>query len=141
MAGFGDGKRRLSKKLSAIPKEVRRALRAQNGANAEELVQTMKGFSPDGETGALASSVKTKDVSNSRQIAERVSAGGQPTTKAIRDSEKGTSPDYDYALAQEFGTEKAPAHPFFWPAWRLKRRKFKTRMSRAAKKAVQEAVK
>lgn len=140
MVGFSN-KKRLSRKLAAIPVEVRRALRAQNKANAAELVQTIKGFAPDGETGELAGSVGARDISNSRKISQRVTAGGAATTKPVRNSEKGGGPDYDYALAQEYGTEKAPAQPFFWPAWRLKRRRFKSRMTRAAKKAIGGAIK
>lgn len=135
MAGFGDGKRRLSKKMAAIPKEVRRALRAQNKANAGDLVETMKGF-VNVQEGDLVTSIKSKDVSNSREISQRITAGGPTTTKPVRD---GASATYDYALANEFGTEKMPAQPFFWPAWRLKRRAFKNRMSRAAKKAIEGA--
>nr|WP_314437611.1 HK97-gp10 family putative phage morphogenesis protein [uncultured Brevundimonas sp.] len=138
MAGFGDGKRRLSKKMAAVPKEVRKALRAQNKANANELVDTMRGFAPVRD-GALVTSIKGKDVSNSQRISQRVKAGGQQTTKAVRKSAKGTAPDYDYALAVEYGTEDMAAQPFFWPAWRLKRRRFKSRMSRAAKKAIKAA--
>jgi HK97 gp10 family phage protein len=47
----------------------------------------------------------------------------------------------DYAAWVEFGTSKNEAAPFFWPAYRLGRRKYKSRMTRAAKKALQEAVK
>jgi hypothetical protein len=129
-------KKRLSKKLNAIPKEVRRALRAQNGSNAVELVQTMKGFAPGDD--ALTRSIKSRDVSDSRRISERVQAGGPETTRPVREGQSAT---YDYALAQEYSTEKMPAHPFFWPAWRLKRRRFKARMSRAGKKAALGAIK
>lgn len=138
MAGFGAAKKRLSKKMAAVPKEVRKALRAQNRANAEELVQTIKGFIDD-KSGALGSSIKRKDVSNSKRISQRITAGGSTTTKPVRKMKNGASPTYDYALANEFGTENMPAQPFFWPAWRLKRRRFKTRMSREAKKAIKAA--
>jgi HK97 gp10 family phage protein len=129
---------RLQRRLKAIPLAVRRALKAQNAVNAAELVETVKGFMPV-DDGTLRSSVKHQDVSDSTRISQRVSAGGAATTKPVRSSSKGNAPLYDYALAQEYGTEKMPANPAFWPAWRLKRRRFKARMSRAAKKAIQGA--
>jgi len=39
----------------------------------------------------------------------------------------------------EFGTAKADAQPFFWPAFRLLRKRLQNRVNRAAKKAVKEA--
>lgn len=123
MAGFGAAKKRLSKKMAAVPKDVRKALRAQNKANARELVDVMRSLAPL-QDGALVTSIKRKDVSNSTKIAERVSAGNREAF---------------YASWVEFGHGDTPAHPFFWPAYRLKRRAFKSRMSRAAKKAIKAA--
>lgn len=132
---------RLQRKMKAIPVEVRRALKAQNAVNAAEMVETVKGFMGTFKdpTGTLKGSVKHQDVSDSTRISQRVSAGGASTTKPVRNSKKGGAPLYDYAVAQEYGTEGMPANPAFWPAWRLKRRRFKARMSRAAKKAIQGA--
>lgn len=127
---------RLRRRMKAIPSEVRKALKAQNAVNAAELVQTIVGFVPK-DDGALAASVRHQDVSDSTRISQRVESGGAATTRPVRE---GADATYDYALAQEYGTGKMPANPSFWPAWRLKRRRFKTRMSRAAKKAVAAAV-
>jgi len=129
---------RLRRRLKAIPVEVRKAAKAQNRANAEELVETIKRFAPPDESGALRASVKNQDVSTSTRIAQQVRAGGTATTKPVRESAK--APTYDYALAQEYGTAKMPANPFFWPSWRSVRKKLKARMTRAAKKAAREAV-
>lgn len=131
---------RLRRRLKAIPVEVRRALKAQNAKNAAEMVETAKGFAPKDDH-TLANSIRHQDVSDSTRISQRVEAGGKATTKPVRKSEKGGAPMYDYALAQEYGTVDMPAHPYFWPAWRLKRRRFKSRMTRAAKKAVEGAIK
>lgn len=116
---------RLRRKLRAIPVGARKALKAQNAQNAADLVDTMKGFAPVQE-GGLVSSIKHQDVSDSTRISQRVTAGAR---------------DAPYAAWVEFGTSKSEASPFFWPAFRLLRRRMKSRMSRAAKKAVQEAVK
>lgn len=116
---------RLRRRMKSIPVEVRKALKAQSAQNAADLVDTMKGFAPV-QDGALVSSIKHQDVSDSTRISQRVSAGAR---------------DAPYAAWVEFGTSKNAANPFFWPAYRLMKRRMKSRMSRAAKKAVQEAVK
>lgn len=116
---------RLRRKMKAIPLAVRKAAREQLKNNANDLVETMKGFAPV-QDGALVSSIKQQDVSDSTRISRRVSAGSREAL---------------YASWVEFGTSKSAATPFFWPAYRLLRRRMKSRMSRAAKKAVQEAVK
>jgi len=38
----------------------------------------------------------------------------------------------------EYGTKKAPAQPFFWPAYRLHRTKAKKAIKRAASAAVRK---
>lgn len=126
---------RLRRRMRSIPKAVRQALRVQNAKNAAELVETIRGFAPG--DGPLQASVKNHDVTDSTRISQRIEAGGPTTTKPVREGQSAT---YDYALAQEFGTAKMTANPFFWPAWRLKRRRFKSRMTRAAKKAIAEAI-
>lgn len=127
---------RLRRKIRAIVPAVRRALIAQNTVNAAELVGTMKGFAPV-DDGALSASIQHQDMSDGSRISQTVTAGGATTTRPVREGQSAT---YDYANAAEYGTDKMPAHPFFWVAWRLKRRRFKARMSRAAKKAAQGAV-
>ena len=116
---------RLRRRLKAIPKAVRKAAKEQLETNARELVETMKDFAPIQE-GALVSSIKQQDVSDSTRISRRISAGSR---------------EAPYASWVEFGTSKSAPHPFFWPAYRLKKRRFNARMNRAAKKAVAEAVK
>lgn len=116
---------RLRRRMKAIAPGVRKALKAQNAANAAELVETQKGFVRVDDAD-LQNSIKHQDVSDSTRISQRVSAGGR---------------EAPHGWWNEVGTVNMPAFPFFWPAWRLKRRRFKSRMSRAAKKAIAEAVK
>lgn len=123
---------RLRRRMKAIPVEVRKAAREQLKKNAEELVETQKRFAAmsfKDPTGKLQSGIKQQDVSDSTRISRKVSASAK--------DEKGR----DYAAWAEFGTSKSEAAPYFWPAYRLKKRALKTRMTRAAKKAVQGAVK
>lgn len=123
---------RLRRKMKAIPVEVRKAAREQLRKNAEELVETQKRFAAmsfKDPTGKLQSGIKQQDVSDSTRISRKVSASAK--------DEKGR----DYAAWVEFGTSKSEAAPFFWPAYRISRRKFRARMTRAAKKAIAESIK
>lgn len=155
---FLSGPRAKAKRvMKALPETVTKRLKAQNEANADELVDTIKGFVPV-DKGDLRASAKREDATTQSRIAQRVSLGGGATTKAVgkrkydrevklgsgdttgrKKKAGGESVTYDYALGQEYGTEDMPANPAFWPAWRLKRRRFKSRMSRAGKKGIQEA--
>lgn len=47
--------------------------------------------------------------------------------------------DVRYAHLVEYGTANAEAQPFFWPAFRLLRKRLQNRIDRAAKKAVKDA--
>lgn len=60
----------------------------------------------------------------------RVLAGGSLTTKN----------GYDYANANEFGTEKMNARPSFWPTYRLMKRRIRSAISRRANKAIRKIV-
>lgn len=120
---------RLRRRMKGIPVGVRKALKAQNAINAADLVAVQKTFAAasfSDPTGQLQATIKHQDVSDSTRISQRVTAGGSGTP---------------YAAWVEFGTSKNGARPFFWPAYRLMKRRMKARMSRAAKKAVQEAIK
>lgn len=120
---------RLRRRMKAIPVEVRKALKAQNAINAADLVAVQKGFAAasfSDPTGKLQGSIKHQDVSDSTRISQRVTAGSR---------------EAPYAAWVEFGTSKNDPRPFFWPAYRLMRRRMKSRMSRAAKKAITEAIK
>lgn len=135
------GRAKVRRKLRALPEAVLRELKDQNGKNSAELVETMKGFAArDSKSGALVGSIEDEAAQSPSGVARRVKAGGERTRKPVRKSKKGNAPEYDYALANEYGTEDMAAQPFFWPAWRLKRRRFKSRMSRAGKRGIQKAL-
>lgn len=43
-----------------------------------------------------------------------------------------------YAHLVEFGTSKTEAEPFFWPAYRVLKKRIRNRINRAAKKAIRD---
>lgn len=47
--------------------------------------------------------------------------------------------DVRYAPLVEYGTSDTDAQPFFWPAWRLGRKKIRDRIARRFRKALKDA--
>lgn len=144
---------RLRRKMKAIPVGVRKAARAQLKANALELAALQKQFAEESRlTGELIDSIKARDVSDSTRMTWRISAGNRQVPYA-RFVEFGTAGSAARAPRQNLNFKRTvvmtkayaahaatPAQPFFWPAYRLRKRAFRSRMTRAAKRAIQEAI-
>lgn len=146
---------RLLKKLQAIQGKPRAAMRKALQQSAEEIVALQKRLAPK-RTGALANSIgysfggHVPDNANVRGVGG--GQGGDPDlTAVIHAGDK----DAYYAAFVEFGTAPheaggmfegaqnpgTPAQPFFYPAYRALRKRAKSRVSRAAAKAIKEGAK
>lgn len=125
--GLADFKRRLRK----FPKSVVKGVNAAIAKDAAEWVSLSRRFVPkdpvDGTP--LHDSIRHYETETGGQV---VRAGGATTTKP---SEGGP---YDYALAAEFGNSQVREQPFYYPAYRLLKKKFRSRRSRALNKAVKD---
>lgn len=128
---MADDIRALRKKLQAIPKAAREAAMASLVKSGNELVNAQKALVPV-KSGALRDSIRAEPHPEDLKII--VAAGGPATTKAARSGHG----SYDYALAQEFGTVNEDAQPFFYPAWRLIRKRLRNRTKRTISKAVKQ---
>jgi HK97 gp10 family phage protein len=126
---------RLLKRLEAIPKEVRDAVKPALIKSGNELVDRMKALAPE-DTGALKASLHVT------LPGETTPAYSQPggSRKAKENEVLVTVGDEKvrYAHLVEYGTAKTHAKPYFWPAYRLTRKRIKTRIKRAITKAVRE---
>ncbi len=123
---------RLRRRLEAVPKSVKIAVEAAVDSAADDLVATARRLAPH-DDGDLQDSIR-KEVGD-HDLARTVKAGGPTTTRPVRE---GASATYDYAFAQEFGTQKMPANPFFFSAYRLLRKQIVSRIKRAGSKAIKE---
>jgi HK97 gp10 family phage protein len=113
--------------VSVIPEAVKE-MEFANSKSADLFVALAKSLAPGPKSGALLNSIQKKP--GRRKGSFIVSAGGPTTTV--------TSPrgEYDYSLAQEYGTEHNGRHPFFWPAFRVNKRPTRDRVRRALVKAI-----
>lgn len=120
--------------IDRISLAVREAVTVQMVPIAEEIAATMRRVGPRDRSFDLERSIRVDPEPKRARV--YIKAGGRLTTKAVR---KGAAATYDYALAQEFGTEKMSANPFFYPVWRLKRRRARGQVTRAIKRVVKAA--
>lgn len=144
------GRERLKRKLARIPKVARVEMRKALEQSAAEIAATARNFAP-ARTGALKRSIDytfgeyKPDNANVRGVGGG-DVGDPDLTVAIHAGDK----DAWYARFVEFGTAPhaqpnnprvgyshpgATARPFFLPAWRLVRKRARTRISRATLKA------
>lgn len=99
-AWFDGLARKVQAQVAAVVKQEAEDLSAAQLARLQSLER------PPAETGALEASCEVIPGTNDAQFV--VVAGGDQTTVD----------GYDHALGFEFGTQKQPAEPFFWPVFR-----------------------
>lgn len=119
--------RRLTEDLR---KEVHDAAVKELNEQAGQLANLIESVAPKFE-GKLAHSVRVVPGKKDTQV--RIVAGGQLT---IRPSV--SSKPFDYARADEFGTVNMPAQPFFFPTYRLRKKKIISAMKRKITKSIKE---
>lgn len=123
----------LTRRIRAMGVEARREIGVALDTSAAEVVNVARSMAPS-EDGTLRESIRQEP--GAHELQRVIEAGGPTTTRPVRE---GQSPVYDYANAAEWGTAEQPAQPYFYPAWRLARRRAKNRISRAVRKAARAA--
>lgn len=128
---------RLQRRFEAIPKAVRDAAKPGLAKAGQELVSAMKTLAePSRDTGALIDSIT-------------LTTGGNTTPPYSEPGGSRVVPEYGvavtagnskvrYAHLVEYGTRHSKAEPFFWPAYRLLKKKLKSEIRRSMSKAVRD---
>lgn len=122
----------FKRRLAKLPKKVLAKTNQAIEQNADEWVRLSRSMAPvDPKDGVnLKPSIKHYETDTGGQV---VRAGGETTTRIMSDGST-----FDYARGQEFGTVGFYGQPFFWPAYRLNRKRFSARRSRAMNKAIKD---
>jgi HK97 gp10 family phage protein len=107
---------------TALKQEVFNDAVAELKVQADGLVSLMESVVPVAK-GDLEISIRKVDGKSPTQV--RIVAGGKGT---IKTSPSGSS--YDHARAVEFGTVNMKAEPFFFPSYRLAKKKMISSMKR-----------
>lgn len=126
---------RLQRRLEAIPAKVKEAVQPALRQSGDELVGTMRQLALK-DTGALEESIVATPAG---QMTPPYSQPGGSTVvpeNAVVVTAGNTDVRYPHLV--EFGTVDTTAQPFFWPAFRLTRKRITNRIKRAISKAVRE---
>lgn len=132
------GLSKFQKRLQAIPRAVRSAVQPALVKGAEEIARKAKANArPSKDTGALiASIVVTPPGGTTPAYSQPGGANRVPENQATVTV---GNTDVRYGHLVEYGTTKAQAQPFFWPAVRAAGNRARNRVSRAIRKAVRDA--
>ena len=132
------GRRKLERRLALMPEAARAEIRIAMEKSAAEIVALMKSLVPvdsgdlrdsiawtwgEAPKGALVLGRTRKSLAAKAGLSLTIYAGGG---------------DAYYARFVEFGTVEMAAQPFFFPAWRLGRKRARGRIARAASKAAKK---
>jgi hypothetical protein len=154
--------RRLQKRLAKIPKDVKTAVVPALAASGEELADRIRALAPE-DSGDLKDSVAVtlpgqstppfSQPGGSRVAGENevlITVGNEDVRYAAlveygtapHSVEKGVGTKLGRLVSRLSGTgEQHPgseAQPYFWPAWRLTRKRIANRVKRAIGKAVRD---
>lgn len=119
-------KRKLFDKLRRLVPTVEEAIDQAAGQSAAEMAALAKGFAPV-RTGTLQTAI----------YAQKVAGTLSPVWKVAVDEGKGpTGVNAFYGRWVEFSTVDTAAQPFFFPAYRLVRKRHRSRLTRAINKQI-----
>lgn len=118
-----------------IPKRVRERVQPELIKQGNDLAVTMRIMAPR-DTGALQESIAVTGPGQSTPPYSQ--PGGSSFVPDTAAAVTVGNSDVRYAHLVEYGTTAAPAHPFFWPAVRLQRKKATNAIKRAISKAVRD---
>lgn len=133
---------RVKRRLNAIPKDVREALAPDLMKSGHELASLMKQLAPE-KSGDLKDSIAV--TGPGRSTPPYSTPGGESIVPDNAVAVTVGNSDVRYPHLVEYGHKASgfsqvdvPAHPFFWPALRLLRKRLTNRMKRTASKAVKK---
>lgn len=127
---------KLSRRLKAIPVAVKKAVAPALEQSGKELVATMRNLAPE-DTGDLKHSIKYTMPGDATPPYSQ--PGGSTVAGENQVLITAGNTDVRYPHLVEYGTTDTPPQPYFWPAYRLKKKKLGNRIKRAIGKAVREA--
>lgn len=126
---------RLNRRMKAIPQAVRQAVVPALTTSGNELVSRMKALAPE-RTGDLKESIEATPPGQSTPPYSQ--PGGSRVAGELEVVVTAGNSGVRYPHLVEYGTADTAAQPFFWPAFRLTRKRAAGRIKRAITKAVRQ---
>ena len=115
---------------------ARAAVMPELEQSARDLTVTMRVLAPR-DTGALEDSIEVTYPGQSTPPYSQ--PGGSRVAGETEVLITAGNADVRYAHLVEYGTFETDAQPFFWPAWRLSRKKIRDRIARRFRKELKDA--
>lgn len=131
-----DGLDDLMKAFDRAKKAPRQQITKALMTSANELADAQRHLAPE-DTGALKASIAVTGPGQSTPAYSQ--PGGSRVAGEHEVIVTAGNSDARYPHLVEYGTSKADAQPFFWPALRLLRKQLQQRIDRAGRKAVRDA--
>jgi HK97 gp10 family phage protein len=126
--------RRIKAQLEGVAAKCERPVIDALITQAALVASEIKALAPIDQT--------SKTLKDSVRVEEGKSTGKRAYVVKIKAGDTVTNAGgYNYARAVEFGTQKSPAHPFFFPIWRARRKGVRQVIRKAIKLAVRDVFK
>lgn len=127
---------KFQRRMKAIPKAARDSIKPALMTGGYEVADSIEALAPEDE-GDLKGSVAVTPPEGTTPPYSQPGGSKQVPENAVAVTVGNTDVRYPHLV--EFGTRHTPAQPFFWPGFRLARKRASNRIKRAIAKAVREA--
>lgn len=121
--------------MRAIPQAVREAVKPAIVKSADEIADMQRRLAPE-DTGALRDSITVTPPGQATPAYSQ--PGGSRVASELEAVITAGNSEVRYPHLVEHGTTKAAAQPFFWPGFRLTRKRAATRIKSAVSRAVRK---
>ena len=126
---------RLTRRLNAIPRQVKDAVKPALQKSGDELAGSMRNLAPV-DTGDLKASIAVTPGGQSTPAYSQPGGSMVVPENAVAVTAGNSAVRYPHLV--EYGTAHAHAQPYFWPAYRLLKKRISNRIKRSIGKAVRE---
>lgn len=130
-----DQLKRLQRRMEAIPRAVREAVQPALKASADEMAASMANLAPV-DSGALKDSIAVTPAGQTTPAYSQPGGSKLVPENSVAITVGNTDVRYPHLV--EYGTKDTSPQPFFWPAFRLLRKRAERRIKRAITKAVRD---
>lgn len=137
MARTSEQLARLNRRLNAIPKAVKNAVKPSLEKSGHDLVGAMRALAETSrDTGDLIDTIQVRPGGQSTPPYSQPGGSKVVPENAVAVTAGNSKVRYPHLV--EYGTTKMKAEPFFWPAYRLLKKRLQGRIKRGIGKAVRD---
>ncbi|MFN3362825.1 MAG: HK97-gp10 family putative phage morphogenesis protein [Allorhizobium sp.] len=134
---MANGLDQLRRRLESVARNVRTQIDPALKVSADEIARTMRSLAEtSSDTGSLIESIAVTEGGNSTPPYSQPGGATVVPEHAVVITAGNVEARHVHLV--EYGTVSAPAQPFFWPGFRLMRKRAENRIKRNISKAVRD---